>query len=204
MVSSLLISNKAGNLSFRGVWPHQASPKKLVHLPLPTTVFLPHKYRYLTWNKSDQNAESFALSDFINTSTIKILLPSELLQGSITSFYLPPPLRHQAQVEFGQILKPQAAFTFGYANQLAFERVIDVLTAEAQAIRNGLRFAEQIGCNRIYMETDAPKIVQAITDPKQHNIAGRSSERGSILAGFDSGGWCNSKINRGQWQPEFF
>jgi hypothetical protein len=128
------------------------------------------------------------VSDFINTSTIKILLPSELLQGSITSFYLPPPLRHQAQVEFGQILKPQAAFTFGYANQLPFERVIDVLTAEAQAIRNGLRFAEQIGCNRIYMETDAPKIVQAITDPKQHNIAGRSSERGSILAGFDSGG----------------
>jgi hypothetical protein len=38
------------------------------------------------------------------------------------------------------------------------------------------------------METDAPKIVQAITDPKQHKIAGLSSESGSILAGFDSGG----------------
>jgi ribonuclease HI len=43
--------------------------------------------------------------------------------------------------------------------------VIAVTTAEAQAVRDGLRLIERTGCNRVVVETDSMEVVKAFHDP---------------------------------------
>jgi hypothetical protein len=66
--------------------------------------------------------------------------------------------------------------------------VIDVATAEAQAVRDGLRLAERIGCNRLYVETDALGVAEAFINSEQNRAVGLAfnDECRSILAGFDA------------------
>jgi ribonuclease HI len=66
--------------------------------------------------------------------------------------------------------------------------VIDVTTAEAQALRDGLRLAERVGCTRLYVESDCMEAIQALTDPLHNRIVGSAflDECRMILAGFSS------------------
>jgi ribonuclease HI len=66
--------------------------------------------------------------------------------------------------------------------------VIDVTTAEAQAVRDGLRLAERAGCTRIYVETDSMNVVTAFEDPTSNRIVGMAylDECRTIMAGFAS------------------
>jgi hypothetical protein len=41
----------------------------------------------------------------------------------------------------------------------AFRGRIDVTTAEAQALRDGLRLAERVGCTRLYVESDCMEAI---------------------------------------------
>jgi hypothetical protein len=41
----------------------------------------------------------------------------------------------------------------------AFRGRIDVTTAEAQALRDGLRLAERVGCTRLYVESDCTEAI---------------------------------------------
>ena len=50
--------------------------------------------------------------------------------------------------------------------------MIDVATAEAQAIRDGLGLAERIGCNMLYIKSDSMEIVKVLADPLNHRIVG--------------------------------
>ena len=47
------------------------------------------------------------------------------------------------------------------ACRIEIEGVIDVTTAESQAVRDGLRLAERAGCNRMYVETDSMDVIAA-------------------------------------------
>jgi hypothetical protein len=56
------------------------------------------------------------------------------------------------------------------ACRVEIEGVIDVATAEAQAVRDGLRLAERIGCNNIDIETESLEVVNAFHNPfGEHN-----------------------------------
>ena len=74
------------------------------------------------------------------------------------------------------------------ARRMEFTGVIDVATAEAQALRDGLRLAESLGCNRLYIETDSLETVHALADPGNHRTVGMTflDECRLIMAGFDS------------------
>jgi ribonuclease HI len=74
------------------------------------------------------------------------------------------------------------------ACRIQIEGVIDVTTAEAQALRDGLRLAETIGCNNIYMESDSLEVVEAVRKPDLHRIVGMPflDECRAIVAGFAS------------------
>jgi hypothetical protein len=65
--------------------------------------------------------------------------------------------------------------------------VIDVTTVEAQALRDGLRLAKRIGCNKIHVESDCMEAVQALADPRNNRIVGSAylDECCMILAGFN-------------------
>jgi hypothetical protein len=52
------------------------------------------------------------------------------------------------------------------------EGVIDVTTAEAQAVRDGLRLIERMGCNRVDVETASMEVVNAFHDPQMSRIVG--------------------------------
>lgn len=66
--------------------------------------------------------------------------------------------------------------------------VFDVTTAEAQALRDGLRLAERVGCTHVYVESDCMEAIQALAHPRQHRIVGSAflDECRLILAGFSS------------------
>jgi ribonuclease HI len=80
------------------------------------------------------------------------------------------------------------------------EGVLDVVTAEAQALRDGLRLAERIGCNHLYIETDSQEVVDAIKEPDQYRIAGMPylDECREIVAGFASTrlNHCAREVNK--------
>ena len=50
------------------------------------------------------------------------------------------------------------------ACRLEIDGVIDVTTAEAQALRDGLRLAERVGRSHICVESDCLEVIQALTD----------------------------------------
>ncbi|KAK1617353.1 hypothetical protein QYE76_022870 [Lolium multiflorum] len=56
------------------------------------------------------------------------------------------------------------------ACRVEIEGVIDVTTAEAQAVRDGLRLAERIGCNNVEVESDCLEVVTAFQYPLEHRI----------------------------------
>ncbi|KAK1615866.1 hypothetical protein QYE76_021383 [Lolium multiflorum] len=74
------------------------------------------------------------------------------------------------------------------ACRVPIEGVIDVTTAEAQALRDGLRLVERIGCNNVYIEIDALDVVEAVKEPDLHRIVGMPflDECRAIVAGFAS------------------
>jgi ribonuclease HI len=74
------------------------------------------------------------------------------------------------------------------ACRVQIDGVLDVATTEAQALRDGLRLAERIGCNNIYIETDSLEVVEAIKEPDQYRTVGMPylDECREIVAGFAS------------------
>ena len=72
------------------------------------------------------------------------------------------------------------------ACRVEIDGVIDAATAEAQAVQDGLRLAERIGCNQIYVETDSMEVVQAFEDPMNNRIVGMAylDECRTSMAGF--------------------
>ena len=48
---------------------------------------------------------------------------------------------------------------------MEIEGVIDVPTAKAQALQDGLHLTESLGCNCLYIETDSLEMVQTLTYP---------------------------------------
>jgi ribonuclease HI len=77
---------------------------------------------------------------------------------------------------------------FLVACRIPIEGVIVVATAEAQALRDGLRLAERIGCNNIYIESGSLEVVEAVGEPDQHRIVGMPflDECRAIVVGFVS------------------
>jgi ribonuclease HI len=55
------------------------------------------------------------------------------------------------------------------------ERIIDVATAEAQAVHDGLRLAERIGCNNVDIQSDSLEVVNAFHNPLENRIVGGPS-----------------------------
>jgi ribonuclease HI len=74
------------------------------------------------------------------------------------------------------------------ASRTNIEGVIDVTTAEAQAMRDGLRLAERIGCNNIEVETDCLEVVTAFQHPLENRIVGTAflDECRMMMVGFTS------------------
>jgi hypothetical protein len=58
------------------------------------------------------------------------------------------------------------------ACRVEIEGAIDVATAKAQAVRDGLRLAERIGCNNIIIETDCLEVVNAYNFPMENRFVG--------------------------------
>ncbi|KAM0894138.1 hypothetical protein ACQ4PT_024661 [Festuca glaucescens] len=87
----------------------------------------------------------------------------------------------------GSIVR-DASGQFLAACRVEIDGVLDVATAEAQAFRDGLRLVEQIGCNKIYIETDSLEVVNALADPFNHRTVGTAflDECRLIMAGFES------------------
>lgn len=83
---------------------------------------------------------------------------------------------------------------------MEIEGVIDVATAEAQAVRDGLRLAERIGCNNIDIETDSLEVVNAFHNPLENIIVGGAflDECRIMMAGFSSTtiGHCPREANK--------
>ena len=56
---------------------------------------------------------------------------------------------------------------------MEIDGVIDVTTAEAQALRDCLCLVERVGCNlHIYIKSDCLEAIQVLADPTQYRIAG--------------------------------
>jgi ribonuclease HI len=74
------------------------------------------------------------------------------------------------------------------ACRVEIDGVIDVTTAEAQAVRDGLRLAERIGCNKVKVESDCLEVVTAFQYPLENRIVGTAflDECRLMMAGFNS------------------
>jgi hypothetical protein len=72
------------------------------------------------------------------------------------------------------------------ACRVEIEGVLDVANTEAQAVRDGLRLAERIGCNQIDIEIESLQVVNAFQDPVEYGGVGMAflDECRIILAGF--------------------
>ena len=55
---------------------------------------------------------------------------------------------------------------------MEIDGVIDAMSVEAQALRDGLRLAERVGCSHIYIESDCLEAIQALADPTGYRIVG--------------------------------
>jgi ribonuclease HI len=74
------------------------------------------------------------------------------------------------------------------ACRVEIEGVINVITAEAQAVRDGLCLAERIGCNNSEVETDCLEVVTVFQYPLENRIVGTTflDECRTMMAGFNS------------------
>jgi ribonuclease HI len=90
------------------------------------------------------------------------------------------------------------------ACRVEIEGVIDVTTAEAQAVRDGLRLAERIGCNNLIVETDCLEVVNAYNFPMENRIIGVAflDESRTMMVGFNEASisHCSKEENRAAHQ----
>jgi ribonuclease HI len=90
------------------------------------------------------------------------------------------------------------------ACRVEIEGVIDVTTAEAQAVRDGLRLVERIGCNNLIVETDCLEVVNAYNFPMENRIIGVAflDESRTMMVGFNEASisHCSKEENRAAHQ----
>jgi hypothetical protein len=80
----------------------------------------------------------------------------------------------------GCIIRDSAG-QFLAACRIPIEGVIDVATAVAEAVRDGLRLAERIGCNHLYVETDALGVAEAFINSEQNRTVGLAFHNSLLL-----------------------
>jgi ribonuclease HI len=170
------------------IWWHHREIKHKGTVPIPSRLALSIKAMVANSNQTKKNRSGLIKKGWTKPTNgmVKINTDAAVDLGTRTA-------------STGCIIRDSQG-QFLAACRVEINGVIDVTTAEAQAVRDGLCLAELIGCNNVEVETDCLEVVTAFQYPLENRIVGTAflDECRTMMAGFNSAvlRHCPSEANK--------